>query len=557
MNEIRDFFLKNMGVDSLQDVNEWFLKSRNDKFRVDGIDECIELMVKFKHKPVHVIGDYDVDGVSATWELVTMLKEAGFTNVSYRIPKRFSEGYGMNNKMIEEIDEGLIITCDNGIAAIKEIKMAKAKGLTVIVTDHHLPVTNEDGEIVYPDADIIIDPNAIPGSADFNGYCGAGIVYKICQRLFNNDMKILGKYQIMAAIATICDVMDLVSENYVIVKDGLNKIKYPYFQTTGFYALAAKMGVLENPTADSIGYKLGPAINAISRLYDDGGMMAVNYLLYNGPVAIATRNANWIDGNNTKRKELSRKGIEDAYGIIKETGIENNCPMTIYIPNLLEGIIGIVAGRICEDYNVPVVVFTDMEGGFLKGSGRAPEGFKLKENLDKVQNRICHYGGHDGAAGLTIKASELDAFSKELCEKADFFDRVKPDLVPNMEIKASEVKNYVEEQVKYEPFGKANPKPLIKISDAEILPQATGFIRFMGAKKDIVKLSFKGFDAISFNQAGHFKKEKEFNQMSMIGYLGANFFNGKFTPQVEFISHKVHNKEVSRTPLAETLRQKL
>lgn len=169
---------------------------KNDDFRIDGLDETVELLNSLsKDTPIHIIGDYDVDGIMSTLELVTMAKEAGFTDVSYRIPKRFSEGYGMNNRMIEEINSGVIITCDNGIAAIEQVKRAKEKGLTVIVTDHHLAYVN-DGEVQYPEADIIIDPNAIPGSADFNGYCGAGIAYKLCQRMFKTTRKFLANIRL-------------------------------------------------------------------------------------------------------------------------------------------------------------------------------------------------------------------------------------------------------------------------------------------------------------------------------------------------------------------------
>ncbi len=567
IKDLEKFFCNNMKVNSLQDVNEWFIRSRNDDFRIDGLDETVELLNSLsKDTPIHIIGDYDVDGIMSTLELVTMAKEAGFTDVSYRIPKRFSEGYGMNNRMIEEINSGVIITCDNGIAAIEQVKRAKEKGLTVIVTDHHLAYVN-DGEVQYPEADIIIDPNAIPGSADFNGYCGAGIAYKLCQRMFKNDKKILGKYQVMAAVATICDVMDLVEENYVIVKDGLKKLIYPYYCTTGMYALAEAMGLLENCSADGIGYKLGPALNALSRLHDDGGMLAVKYMSFNGPYPQAMKTASWIEGNNNKRKELSRKGVEDAMKIIADEHLADKYPITIYIPGLLEGIIGIVAGRICEDFNVPVVVFTDMEGGFLKGSGRAPEGYKLKANLDKVSEYIYRYeghdgeyiycyGGHDGAAGLTIEADKLDDFREKLIERSDFFDSAKAAESVDFEIEASLVKAYVEEQNKYEPFGKGNPKPVFRIKNVVALPQSDGFIRFMGGKKDIVKIVCKGFEAISFNQADFFKKNKDFNRLEMVGTLGENKFNGKVTPQVDFVSQKVWEEDEIRTSLAEALRAK-
>lgn len=268
------------------------------------------------------------------------------------------------------------------------------------------------------------------------------------------------------------------------------------------------------------------------------------------------KTASWIEGNNNKRKELSRKGVEDAMKIIADEHLADKYPITIYIPGLLEGIIGIVAGRICEDFNVPVVVFTDIEGGFLKGSGRAPEGYKLKANLDKVSEYIYRYGGHDGAAGLTIEADKLDDFREKLIERSDFFDSAKAAESVDFEIEASLVKTYVEEQNKYEPFGKGNPKPVFRIKNVVALPQTDGFIRFMGGKKDIVKIVCKGFEAISFNQAEFFKKNKDFNRLEMVGTLGENKFNGKVTPQVDFVSQEVWEEDEIRTSLAEALRAK-
>lgn len=240
------------------------------------------LAKQFQNKKITVIGDYDADGVTGTSILTMGLKEYGFTNVSYRIPRRISEGFGISDSIIDEINEGLIITCDNGIAGLSAIKKAKEKGLSVIVIDHHSPVVIDD-QTILPDADHIIDPHAIPGSADFNGYCGAGLAYKFICALFDGNKQITQKYLGLAAIGTVADVMQLREENYVLVRNGLKALTIPTLCTKGLQALLSVLNLYKDIKSSDIAYRIGPTINSASRMNDAGATSAVELLTYDGP----------------------------------------------------------------------------------------------------------------------------------------------------------------------------------------------------------------------------------------------------------------------------------
>ena len=328
-NSPKDMILSNLGVKTTSELNEWFKKSYANQYKIKNLKEATILAKKFIHKKVRIIGDYDVDGTSATTILYKGLTEYGFTDVSYRIPLRFSEGFGINTSIIDEIDEGLIITCDNGIAGIEAIEKAKAKGLTVIIIDHHAPVV-ENGKIIYPDADIIIDPNAIPDSADFNGYCGAGLAYKFICELFEFDKEIRYKYLTLAALGTVADVMKLREENYVFVRNALKIMHNPAYNTVGLTALVNAFGLSSGVKADDIAFRLGPAINASSRMKDDGAKDAVELLCFDGDIATANEMAEDLIKVNNQRKDVEASTTEKALKIIKEKNAFDKTLRIIY-----------------------------------------------------------------------------------------------------------------------------------------------------------------------------------------------------------------------------------
>ncbi len=408
---LKDVFLRNIGASSFDEINGWFKKSYADEYHIDRLKEAADLCMKFKDLHVTIIGDYDVDGTTATSTLLLGLRSLGFKHVSYRIPKRFSEGFGINNTIIDEIESGLVITCDNGIAQPEAIKRAKDKGLTVIILDHHEPLV-VDGEIVYPQADIIIDPNAIMDSADYNGYCGCGLCYKFIKAL-GVSKQTLDKALSMVALATIADVMELREENYVFVKNGFKALLNPNITTSGIYALVCAFDLSRHITAKDIGFKLGPALNACSRMDDDGARNAVELLTFEGPFPLAIIKAESIITLNNDRKSLKKLGLEKAHKIIEDNCLYGDYPIVLRV-DVPEGIIGIIAGNICEEYNVPAIVVCKTEEGILKGSARSCGDYNMKEHLDKVSHLLIRHGGHAGAAGLSLMQENFELFCTEI-----------------------------------------------------------------------------------------------------------------------------------------------
>ena len=546
-NNIERLICSNLGVSDYSEVLAWEKKH----YEINGLKGAAELIRKFKDQQVTICGDYDVDGQTSTTILWRTLRALGFKNVKCKIPRRFTDGFGLKASMLEDVNEGLVITVDNGIAAIDAISYAKSKGLTVIVTDHHEPIITEDGEVMLPNADIIIDPKAIKGTATFDGYCGAGIAYKIAQEMLD-DKFLLDRLETLACIGTICDVMQLHEDNYWIVKRGLDNInKGNTF--VGVTALMEKFGINE-VDANDIGYYLGPALNSNGRLMDDGAKYSAMLLMTDEHYKAKQLSESTYEINK-ERKELKEKAIEDAYKYIEEKHLEKNKSIVAYLPNVHEGIVGIVAGDLSDEkkgLGVPAVVLAKAkEGNFLKGSARSIEGVNIKECLDEIAEYIYIYGGHSGAAGLTIEAHKLDDFTKALeravakritTHKTTDKDVYKYDI----EITAEEVANTLAVLKKYAPFGEGNPYPVIKVTAVPIpiSNKDAGFNTscvLLGESKKTVKLHLSDtVDAISFNMAKAFtdiraeKREGVIKSIACYGSLSENVWRNKVTPQVRF-----------------------
>lgn len=414
---IQEVFMRNIGVESLQEINSWVIKGRDFMYHIDNLKEAVQFALTYKNKPVRICGDYDADGVTATAILYMALVWAGFKDVAYRIPKRFSEGFGINRIMIDELLEnagpGLIITCDNGVAQAEVINYAKEKGFAVIIIDHHQPEVKA-GKPVLPEADFIIDPHAIENSADFNGYCGAGLSYRFACELLDEDRACCKVLRGLAAIGTVADVMELREENYYIVRYGLPVLCSATLTSTGTYALMSALGLSANLTAHDVGFKVGPTINACSRMKDDGAKDAVEMLLFYGNYTNAIAKAEKLVEVNSLRKQAKAKTLKKAQEIIAEQCMFADCPIVLNIPDALEGIIGIIAGALCEKYKVPAIVTTNVAEGFLKGSGRSCGDFDMKAGLDTCSELLLRYGGHKGAAGLSLNPENIDPLREAL-----------------------------------------------------------------------------------------------------------------------------------------------
>ncbi len=551
LSTIEDVFKRNIGVESLETVNGWYKKSNCLEYHIDKIDEAAKLFWDFVTKPVTIVGDYDADGITATSILYLALKWAGFSNVRYRIPKRFSEGFGISEKIIDEIEEGLVVTVDNGVAQPDVIRKAKEKGLTVVVTDHHQPLVI-DGKVVLPDADIVIDPNAIPGSADFNGYCGAGIAYKLAVQLLGKEKA--GKLLPLAGIGTVADVMELREENYVFVRKSLLLLTNATCTTTGMYALVSALNLTRHVSAKDIGFKIGPCINAASRMNDDGAKDVVELLTFMGTFADAIPMAERLIAINDKRKEAKNNGIAEANRIIADECLYGDIPLVLNVPGVEHGIIGIIAGNLCEKYKVPVLVVSKI-GEVLKGSARSPKGYNMKEALDECSDLLVAYGGHEGAAGFSLNPEMFDDLKNRLQTSA-LATSFEPESVDesfyDLEINAKDIEKTISELEKYGPFGEGNPEIVFKINGFSTIPSYGAYAKFMG-DGSIVKIFSKGTTAIGFGFAEKFKDVKTPKQLTLYGTITDNYFGGDIEHQIEFFDFVETEVSKVKTPLAARL----
>lgn len=464
------------------------------------------------NKKIRIIGDYDVDGVISVYMLYTALKKCN-ANVDYEIPDRIKDGYGINEKIIKEAkDDGVdtILTCDNGISAIDQIKYAKELGLTVIVTDHHdIPfVEDENNKKIFlqSDADAILNPKQKDCNYKFKSLCGAGVAFKLIEVLyeeFNIDKEECYKLIEFLAIATVCDVVDLIDENRIFVKKGLEKIN----NTTN---LGLGELIRENEIQDKtisvyhLGFIIGPCINASGRL--DNAKKGLRLLLADEEDE-AVHLAKELVKLNAERKDMTMKGVEDAIEIIEGTEIINDKVLVVYLPHIHESLAGIIAGRIRERYNAPTLILTNGEE-FAKGSGRSIEEYNMFEKLFECKELLEKFGGHPMAAGLSIKEENIDKLREKLNENSmlkdeDLIKKIKIDCVLPLDQINFRV---IEDLEKLEPFGKGNEKALFGIKDVNVIKA-----QILGKNGNVLKLKLKSnsdkiFDGIYFGNIEEFEQ---------------------------------------------------
>lgn len=554
-SSLKEVLLNHLGVKDTDEINDWFRKSYDGGYPIEGFDRFKEIVDQYKEKEIHIIGDYDVDGVTATSIMYMGLKRYGCTNVFYRTPKRMSEGFGLNKTMIEEIpgNDILIITVDNGIAATDAVKYAKDRSFTVIVTDHHLPNYDDKGNVVLPEADLIIDPAALPNSAEYCGYCGAGIAYKLIKFLIGEEARYY--YEALCAIGTIADVMELREENYVFVKNGLSGInKSP---NLGIQALLSKLGKPERVSADFVGFQIGPCVNAPGRLIDDGSMRSVELFTAENKED-AERLAEFMYNQNKERKKLVEEASKKAIELIKAEGKEKDIPIVVSIPDVNEGIIGIIASKVMETFNRPAIVFTSIENDYLKGSARSPEkSFHMKNVLDRAKDAIYRYGGHSGAAGITIEEAKLEDFEKAVKESAraeSYSPGTNGDVTYDIEISVAEAVEAAELIEQFSPHGAGNEKVVVKIGDFVNIPR-NGIYKSPAGIEGI-KLYGDGITAINFHAAEDFRDYAKPEKLTLYGDLNFNYFNGNRTCQINFSDFEVIstvNDTPNNAPFADVL----
>ena len=552
---IKDIFLRNIKATSLNEINSWFQKSYTHKYTITGLCEAVGTISSSLDKPITIIGDYDGDGITATSIMYLALKWLGAKSVRYRIPHRFSEGYGINASIIDEIPEGLVITVDNGIAQLETIAKAKDKGLTVIIIDHHLPRMSETGIPVLPNADVIIDPSAIKADGGFDGYCGAGLAYKVAEKLVGYNPGLCQMLLQYAAIGTVTDVMELREENYVFVRNGLKTMTDERYCTTGFYALINTLNLDKNICAKDIGFKLGPTLNAASRMNDTGADDVVALLTYTGNYYDALPMATALRDTNNARKECKKKGIMAAEKAISDGSLATQIPIVVYLPSVKEGIAGIIAGYIVEKYNVPAVVLVDAaEDGVVKGSARSCGNYNMKTELDKVAALMLRYGGHKGAAGMSLEKANISAFRDALMANVkDFVNEDTGKDRYDLEIQSKDIPQVLAEISKYAPYGQGNPEIVLKIDNFASSPYYGSCKKLMD-DGSTVKVFAKNMSAVGFGITPDQLAAYDFdhpNCYNMLGVVSENYFDG--CPQIEFAGIELKPKSVVTTDFAQKI----
>ena len=516
------------------------LEDLADARRMKGMEAAVALLLKKIREgaPIRIIGDYDIDGVNATHILVTGLRRAG-AKVDTVIPDRLKDGYGINEHLIEQAKEAgidTIVTCDNGIAAAKEIAYAKELGMTVIVTDHHeIPYREEaDGTrtTILPPADVIVNPKQADCPYPYKKLCGAAVAWRLVEVLYQEagvpreEFLELAQF---AAVATIGDIMDLTGENRILVRYGLKQLA----ETTnpGYRALLAVNGLEgKKLTAYHIGFVIGPCINASGRL--DTAKRALE-LLGASTQSQAEKLAGDLKALNDSRKDLTAKGTTEAIRLIEETDLGQDKVLVVYLPDCHESLAGIIAGRIRERYFRPCFVLTDGEEG-VKGSGRSIPGYHMFEEMTKVAELFTKFGGHPMAAGLSIPTENVELLRKRLNENCRLTDA---DLIPKLSYDAVLPIQYAGEQIikeleLLEPFGKENDKPLFAAANVRVKSA-----RIIGKNRNVLKTVLeddKGsrLEGISFGDveaALHYIESKD--TVCLLYYPEINEFQGRRTVQ--------------------------
>ncbi|HKL78797.1 MAG TPA: single-stranded-DNA-specific exonuclease RecJ [Mobilitalea sp.] len=439
-------------------------------------------------KKIRIIGDYDVDGVVSTYLLYRTLTLIG-AQVDYEIPDRIKDGYGINIRMVEEAKtDGIdtILTCDNGIVAMEQILKAKEYGMTVIVTDHHSLLESQSGETQLPMADAVINPKQPECTYPFKGLCGAAIAYKLILALLQNyniPSKEAYEEEILSytAIATVCDVMELIEENRIIVKHGIELLKKT--ENKGLLALMDVSQInKELLTTFHLGFVIGPCLNASGRL--DSAKRGLELLLTEDGKQVAQM-ASELRNLNDIRKEMTTENVQKAVSQVEEGLIQYDKVLVIYLEGCHESIAGIIAGRIKEKYHRPTIVLTDAEDG-IKGSARSIEQYNMIEELSKHRELLTKVGGHPMAAGLSLVRKNIEHLRVALNESTTL---TKDMLIPKVSIDALLPMRYLSEDLvkelsRLEPFGKGNEKPLfaekdLRIRSAFIIGKNSSGIRFL------------------------------------------------------------------------------
>lgn len=509
-----------------------------DGMLMKDMDKAVEILREKleEGKRLRVIGDYDIDGVNATYILLEGLKRLG-ADADYDIPDRMTDGYGLNIHLIQRAyDDGVdtVLTCDNGIAAAEEIAFGKDMGMTVIVTDHHeVPFEEWGGKKQYllPPADAVVDPKRPDCEYPFPHLCGAAVAYKLMEALWESmgrDSEDLDDLIENVAIATVGDVMDLKGENRIFVKEGLQMLERT--RNPGLRSLIECTGLADKTiSAYHIGFVLGPCLNASGRL--DTAKRALR-LLEAKTRKEADQLAWDLKALNDSRKEMTEKAVKEAELMVEASALKEDRVLVIYLPDCHESLAGIVAGRIRERYYKPAFVLTNASEG-LKGSGRSIEAYSMYEELSRCKDLLMRFGGHRQAAGLSMKRENLESFRKMINDYCTLTPKdLTEKVVIDMEMPFSCVtEGLIRELALLEPFGKENTKPVFAARNVRLMD-----MRVMGRKKNVLKMravdaNGNTVEAVYFGDVENLSGRKD-TLLSITYYPTLNEYMGQATPQI-------------------------
>lgn len=548
--------MRNRGMETKEAMERYLygtLDGLYDGGRMKNMGEAVAVLIKKlrEEKRIRIIGDYDIDGVCASYLLLTGLRRAerelgkgtgpaGSTRIDYEIPDRVRDGYGINEAIIRQAAaDGVdtLVTCDNGIAAAKEIALAKGLGMTVVVTDHHeVPV--EEERQVLPPADVVVDPKQEGETYPFREICGAVVAYKLVEKLYEASGVPREEWRELlefAAIATVGDVMRLQDENRILVKYGLKQMART--RNLGLRKLVEKTGLdITDLSAYHIGFVIGPCLNAGGRLQT---AKAALRLFLSEDEAEAERLAEELKELNDIRKDMTKKGEDEAIAQVETQYMEDKV-LVVFLPDCHESLAGIIAGRVREHFHKPSIVLT-RSGDMVKGSGRSIEPYHMFRELTKVRELLPKFGGHPMAAGLSIKEEDVPEFRKRLNENAeltedDFIPRVWIDVPMPLEYVTE---GLVEELKRLEPFGQGNEKPLFAQKGLMIRS-----LRVLGKNRNVVKLGLVtdtglSMDGLLFGDGDALQRELAGrDRIDIVYYPDINEYNGNRTLQAVIRNYK-------------------
>lgn len=529
-----------VGDEEIRKYLQGGLEDLNDPHLLKDADKTVSMLQDAiaKKEKIRIIGDYDIDGICSIYILLTGLERVG-ANVDYVIPHRIMDGYGINERLIKEAyEDGVttIITCDNGIAAMEQIAYAKELGMRVLITDHHdLRFVEENGEKTYivPDADAIVNPKQPDCNYPMEGICGAVVAWKVVACLyeaFGVSQKEVLNFLKYAAIATVGDVMCLLGENRIIVKEGLKQLNET--SDLGISMLMEVNGIVKGSlTAYHIGFVLGPCLNASGRL--DSAQWSLELLRADNRKD-AERLAGDLKAYNDERKNLTSKFVEEAIASIEKSPQMKENVLVVYLPECHESIAGIIAGRLREHFYKPVLVITNSEEG-LKGSGRSIEGYHMFEELMKCQHLLTKFGGHPMAAGLSLARENLEPLRKLLNENEHLTEK---ELTPVTWIDVPMPIDYISEELVeqldlLEPFGNGNSKPVF--ADKNLVVSNAAII---GKNKNVLRCTLTSAIGTRIQAVSFFGEEiknmpfQDGNRISAIYYPSINEYNGRRSLQI-------------------------